>query len=62
MTHLKKLLIVISLIVALAVPLTAFAATSTAPVAQAVRSFCGIDTSKLTTAQKADLTNQYKKH
>lgn len=57
----KKLLIVISLILALAVPLTAFAATSDAPVAQAVRSFCGIDTSKLTTAQKTDLTDQFKK-
>ena len=57
----KKLLIVITLVLALAVPLTAFAATSSAPVAQAVRSFCGIDTSKLTTAQKADLTDQFKK-
>ena len=57
----KKLLIVISLIVALAVPLTAFAATSNAPAAQAIRGFCGIDTSKMTTQQKTDLNDQFKK-
>ena len=57
----KKLLLLIGLIVALAVPLTAFAATSDAPAAQALRGFCGIDTSKLTDQQKTDLNDQFKK-
>lgn len=57
----KKLLIVIGLIVALAVPLTAFAATSDAPAAQTFRSWCGIDFSKLTDQQKTDLNDSFNK-
>ena len=55
----KKLFIVIGLIVALAIPMTAFAATSDSPAAQTFRSWCGIDTSKLTDQQKSDLTDSY---
>lgn len=57
----KKLLIVIGLIAALAIPTAAFAATSDAPAAQAIRSYCGIDFSKLTDQQKTDLNDQFKK-
>lgn len=57
----KKLLMLIGLIVALSVPVAAFAATSDAPAAQAIRGFCGIDTSKLTDQQKTDLNDQFKK-
>ena len=57
----KKLFIVIGLIVALAIPMSAFAATSDAPAAQAFRSWCGIDFSKLTDQQKTDLNDQFKK-
>lgn len=57
----KKLLMIIGIVVALAVPLTAFAATSDAPAAQAIRGICGIDASKLTDQQKADLNDQFKK-
>lgn len=57
----KKILIVMALVVALAVPFTAFAATSDAPLAQTFRNFCGIDTSKLTDEQKSDLNDQFEK-
>jgi len=54
----KRIYVIIALFVALAVPSTAFAATSAAPVAQTIRNYCGIDTSKLTDQQKTDLNNQ----
>ena len=57
----KKLLIVIAIIAVLAIPTAAFAASSDTPAAQAIRGFCGIDTSKLTDQQKADLNDQFQK-
>lgn len=57
----KKLLIAVVLVVVLSLPTAAFAATSDTPTAQAIRGFCGIDTSTLTDQQKADLNNQYQK-
>lgn len=57
----KRILIVIGIVLALAIPLTAFAATSDSPAAESIRGFCGIDTSKLTDQQKADLNDQFKK-
>jgi polyhydroxyalkanoate synthesis regulator phasin len=51
----KKVLIVLALIIVLAVPISVFAATSDAPVAKNIRGFFGIDTSKLTDLQKADV-------
>lgn len=60
----KKLLMVIGLIVVLvvlAIPSVAYAATSDAPAAQAIRGFCGFDTSKLTDQQNADLNDSYQK-
>jgi len=57
----KRILLLIGLVVAIAIPLTAFAATSDAPAAQAIRGFCGIDTSKLTDQQKTDMNDQSKK-
>jgi len=56
----KKLLIIAAVILAIAVPFAAFAA-SDAPAAQAFRGACGIDSSKLTDQQKADLLNAFKK-
>lgn len=55
----KKLFIVLSLVLAISVPLTAFAATSDTPVAQTFRSWCGIDFSKLTDQQKTDLDDSF---
>lgn len=55
----KKILIVLCVMVAIAIPVTAFAATSDTPVAQVIRGFCGIDTSTLTEQQKDDLNDQF---
>lgn len=41
----KKILIIACIVLALSIPMTAFAATSNTPAAQAIRGFCGIDTS-----------------
>ena len=49
-----------ALIFALALPITAFAGTTNTPVGNSIRQFCGIDTSKLTTAQKTDMMNSWK--
>ena len=57
----KKLLIIGGLVAALAIPFTAFAATSDSQPAKAVRGFFGIDASKLTEQQKADLESYDKK-
>jgi hypothetical protein len=57
----KKLLTVLGVILALAIPPAAFAATSATPAAQAIRCCCGINTSQLTDQQKADLTKQRQK-
>ncbi|WP_026486667.1 YckD family protein [Caldanaerobius polysaccharolyticus] len=53
----KKIMIVLAVIVALAVPFSVFAATSDTQAAKAVRGFLGIDTSKLTAQQKADVAD-----
>lgn len=44
----KKLLIVMGIIFAMAVPLTTFAATSDTTAAQAIRGFCGLNESRVT--------------
>jgi polyhydroxyalkanoate synthesis regulator phasin len=51
----RKLLIVLIVIVALAVPFSVFAATSDATAAKTVRGFFGFDASKLNDQQKADV-------
>lgn len=56
----KKLFLVIGLIVALSIPITAYAATSDDSTAQAIRGFCGFDVSDLTDEQKDDLNDQNK--
>jgi hypothetical protein len=57
----KKIFTVSILILALAIPLAAFAATSNTPAAQAFRGFCGINTTGLTAKQKTELQNQWQK-
>lgn len=54
----KKILIVITIAAALAIPVTAFAANSNSPAAVNTRSLCGIgvNASNLTEQQRADLT------
>jgi hypothetical protein len=60
-SFMKKLFIITGVIVALTVPLAAWAATSNNATAQAFRGYCGIDPARLTAQQKADLTNQWQK-
>ncbi len=50
-----RILIVVGIIAALVVPFSVFAATSDSTVAKSVRGFFGIDYSKLTDQQKADV-------
>jgi len=57
----KKLVILLALIVIIAVPFSVFAATSDAPAAKKVRGFFGIDASKLTEQQKADVKDYSEK-
>lgn len=57
----KKGLIATSILVALAVPTAAFAATSTSTAAVRIRGLFGIDSSKLTTAQQADVNDYAQK-
>jgi len=57
----KTLLIILALIVVIAVPFSVFATTSDATAAKKVRGFFGIDSSKLTDSQKADITDYSKK-
>lgn len=56
----RKLLIVLCLIIAVSIPVAAFAAPR-GSANQPVGSFCSIDTSTLTEQQKADLTAQFTK-
>lgn len=56
----KKTLGILVVVLALAFPITTFAATSNAPAARAFRGFCGIDTSKLNTQQKSDMLDSFK--
>jgi type IV pilus biogenesis protein CpaD/CtpE len=57
----KKTLIATSIALALAIPASAFAATSTSETASKIRGFFGIDTSKLTAEQQADLKDYAQK-
>ena len=57
----KKLFIALAVIIALAVPLSVFAAASDAPAAKAIRGFFGIDISKLNDKQEADIADFTKK-
>lgn len=57
----KKVLIILAVIVALAIPLSVYAATSDTPAAKSVRGFFGIDTSKLTDQQKSDIKDYSQK-
>ena len=56
----KRLLAILTLVLAVAYPLASFATTSNAPVAQAIRGFCGIDTTNLNSQQKDDLLASFK--
>ncbi len=58
---LKKGLIVTTMVLALVVPATAFASTSTSAAAIKIRGLFGIDSSKLTTAQLADVKDYAQK-
>jgi nitrogen regulatory protein PII-like uncharacterized protein len=57
----KKTIVTIGIVAALSIPATVFAATSDSAAAKAVRGFFGIDTSKMTTQQKADFEDYSKK-
>jgi polyhydroxyalkanoate synthesis regulator phasin len=57
----KKILTTMVIVGALAIPFSVFAATSDTAPAKAVRGFFGIDASKLTDAQKTDVTDYTKK-
>lgn len=57
----RKILTVLAIVTALAIPASVFAATSNTPVPKAIRSFLGIDTSKLTDTQKAAVTDYTQK-
>lgn len=57
----KKILVLLTLVAVIAIPFSVFAAASDAPVARCVRGFFGIDTSKLTDHQKADVKDYLKK-
>jgi hypothetical protein len=57
----KKLILSVAVASALIIPASALAATSDTAAAKTVRSFFGIDTSKLTEKQKADVTDYTKK-
>lgn len=57
----KKMLLALIAAAVLVVPFSVFAATSDAPVAKTVRGFFGIDVSKLTDQQKADVNDYTQK-
>lgn len=59
----KKLFLVLAVVIALAIPITVFAASSDSPIATNIRSFCGvgINASDLTEQQKADLSESFNK-
>lgn len=57
----KRLLLALSILIIVAVPFSVFAATSNTPAAQHIRGFFGIDTSKLTDQQKADVSDYTQK-
>lgn len=59
----KKIFLVLLVVIAVTIPIAAFAATSDSSVAANIRSFCGIgiNTSNLTDKQKADLDESFNK-
>ena len=57
----KKLFLVLSLVLAILIPFSVFAATSDTTAAQTFRGWCGLDTSTLTDQQKADLNDSFNK-
>lgn len=59
----KKVFLILAVVIAVTVPVAAFAATSDSPAAAGIRSFCGIgiNTSNLTDKQKADIDESYNK-
>lgn len=57
----KKLITALAIAAALTIPISVFAATSDTTVAKRVRGFLGIDTTKLTDTQKADVTSYKQK-
>ena len=57
----KKILLIVSIVLAVALPFSAFAAASDTTAAPITRGFCGIDASQLTDQQKADLDEQFNK-
>lgn len=57
----RKLTLAIALVAAVTLPASVFAATSGTGVAKSVRGFFGLDTSKLTDAQKADVSTYNQK-
>lgn len=59
----KKVFLILAVVIAVAVPVAAFAATSDSPAAVGIRSICGIgiNTTNLTDEQKTDLDEFYNK-
>lgn len=57
----KKVLITLAAVAMLTIPFSVFAAISDTTVAKSVRGFFGLDTSKLTDTQKADVKNYSQK-
>ena len=57
----KKLITALAVTAALILPVSVFATTSDSATAKTVRNFLGIDTSKLTDTQKADITSYKQK-
>lgn len=56
----KKTMILVFTLLLMAIPLTAFGATTDTPAGQIIRGFCGIDTTKLSDTQKADMLSSWK--
>ena len=59
----KKIILGFAIVMALTIPITAFAASADSAVASNFRSFCaiGVDASNLTNQQKADITQSFDK-
>ena len=59
----KKTILILAVVIAVSVPIVAFAATSDSSAAVSMRSFCGVstNTSNLTDKQKADLDESFNK-
>jgi len=57
----NKWLIVLAVVLALAIPLTVFAANTDSPLTNSIKGFFGIDTSKLTPEQEQIITDYNKK-